>query len=143
MKVGICIALLLVMNSLVAMQGYLPAIAGHVPSQMLRAVSSFMEFCYLVHCSVHDEDDINEINRTIICFHQEHEIFEHEGVCPDGISLPCQHSLLHYAYIITEFGAHNGLCCSITESKHIKAVKDPWQWSNHHNAFSQMLLTNQ
>jgi hypothetical protein len=144
MKVGICIVLLLVlMNSLVTMQVYLPAIASYVPSQMLRAVSSFMEFCYLVRRSVLDEDDIDEINRTIIHFHQERKIFEREGVRPDGISLPRQHSLVHYAYLITEFGAPNGLCSSITESKHIKAVKDPWRRSNHHNALSQMLLTNQ
>ncbi|KAG1755316.1 hypothetical protein EDD22DRAFT_751299, partial [Suillus occidentalis] len=41
------------------------------------------------------------------------------------------------------FGAPNGLCSSITESKHIKAVKEPWRWSNKHNALGQMLLTNQ
>ncbi len=42
-----------------------------------------------------------------------------------------------------EFGAPNGLCSSITESQHITAVKKPWRWSSHHNALSQMLLTNQ
>lgn len=31
----------------------------------------------------------------------------------------------YYAYVITQFGAPNGLCSSITESKHIKAVKKP------------------
>jgi hypothetical protein len=41
------------------------------------------------------------------------------------------------------FGAPNGLCSSITESKHIKAVKQPWQCSSKYNALSQMLLTNQ
>ena len=102
-----------------------------------------MEFCYLVCRSVLDEDDIDEINQTVMRFHQECEIFEREGVRPDGISLPRQHSLVHYAYLITEFGAPNGLCSSITESKHIKAVKEPWRRSNHHNALSQMLLTNQ
>lgn len=41
------------------------------------------------------------------------------------------------------FGSPNGLCSSITESKHIKAVKEPWRRSNHYNALGQMLLTNQ
>ncbi|KAJ7913803.1 hypothetical protein B0H13DRAFT_2004115 [Mycena leptocephala] len=49
------------------------------------------------------------------------------GVCPDGFCLPRQHSLTHYRYLSQEFGAPNGLCSSITESKHIKAVKEPWQ----------------
>ena len=102
-----------------------------------------MEFCYLVRRSVLDEDDINEIRHAIARFHQERVIFQEEGVCPDGISLPRQHSLVHYPFLITEFGAPNGLCSSITESKHIKAVKEPWRRSNHHQALAQMLLTNQ
>jgi hypothetical protein len=52
-------------------------------------------------------------------------------------------SLVHYPFLITEFRAPNGLCSSITESKHIKAVKEPWRHSNHHQALAQMLLTNQ
>ncbi|KAI0244925.1 hypothetical protein BJV78DRAFT_1277591 [Lactifluus subvellereus] len=41
------------------------------------------------------------------------------------------------------FGAPNGLCSSITESKHIKAVKEPWRRSSHFKALGQMLVTNQ
>jgi hypothetical protein len=41
------------------------------------------------------------------------------------------------------FGAPNGLCSSITELKHIKAVKEPWRRSDRFDALSQMLLTNQ
>ena len=44
---------------------------------------------------------------------------------------------------IHAFGAPNGLCSSITESKHIKVVKEPWWRSNQFNALGQMLLTNQ
>ncbi|KAF9469995.1 hypothetical protein BDZ94DRAFT_1329827 [Collybia nuda] len=41
------------------------------------------------------------------------------------------------------FGAPNGLCSSITESKHIKAVKELWRHSSHFKALGQMLVTNQ
>ena len=44
---------------------------------------------------------------------------------------------------ICTFEAPNGLCSSITESKHIKAVKEPWQCSSCFEALNQMLLTNQ
>ena len=44
---------------------------------------------------------------------------------------------------IWEFAAPNALCSSITESKHIKAVKEPWRRSNRYEALEQMLLTNQ
>jgi hypothetical protein len=45
--------------------------------------------------------------------------------------------------LIHLFGAPNGLCSSITESKHIKAVKQPWQQSNRYHALLQMLVMNQ
>lgn len=60
-----------------------------------------------------------------------------------SFNLPCQHSLMHFIQMIWAFGAPNGLCSSITELKHIKAVKKPYQRSSHYEALSQMLLTNQ
>lgn len=40
------------------------------------------------------------------------------------------------------FGSPNGLCSSITESRHITAVKRPWRRSSRHNALLQMLRMN-
>jgi hypothetical protein len=50
---------------------------------------------------------------------------------------------MHYHFLIEEFGAPGGLCSSITEFRHITAVKKPWRHSNRFNALGQMLLTNQ
>jgi hypothetical protein len=50
---------------------------------------------------------------------------------------------MHYARNIRLFAAPNGLCLSITENKHIKAVKEPWRRSSRFNALGQILLTNQ
>ena len=41
------------------------------------------------------------------------------------------------------FGAPNGLCSSITESKHIKVVKRTYQRSSHNKLLGQMLVSNQ
>jgi hypothetical protein len=49
----------------------------------------------------------------------------------------------HYPDTIRLFGAPNGLCSSITEAKHIKAVKEPWHRSNRNKPLKQMLFTNQ
>ena len=57
--------------------------------------------------------------------------------------MPRQHSIIHYYTLIRLFGAPNGLCSSITESKHIRAVKEPWRRSNRNEALGQMLITNQ
>lgn len=126
------------------MKVFLPAITGHCPPQMVRAVGSFLEFCYLVRRSVLDDTDLEMIEKTIKAFHDERLAFEEvRGTNPSGYSLPRQHSITHYALLIKEFGAPNGLCSSITESKHIKAVKEPWRRSNKYEALGQMLLTNQ
>ena len=67
-------------------QVYLPAIAGHIPSEMLRAISAFMEFCYLVRRSVIDEDDLVQIEVAVADFHHHRVAFN--LVRPDGYSLP-------------------------------------------------------
>ncbi|KAH9028838.1 hypothetical protein EDB83DRAFT_2230010 [Lactarius deliciosus] len=43
------------------------------------------------------------------------------------INTPCP---ITASFLIQQFGALNGLCSSITESKHIKAVKEPWHCSS-------------
>ncbi|KAJ7256417.1 hypothetical protein C8J57DRAFT_1437043 [Mycena rebaudengoi] len=129
-------------DSKALMKVYLPAIEGHVPTQMLRAFSAFLDFCYLVHRNVIDETTLDAIDAALSQYHQERIIFVESGVCPDGFCLPHQHSLTHYRFLIQQFGAPNGLCSSITESKHIKAVKQPWRRSSCYEALSQMLTIN-
>jgi hypothetical protein len=76
-------------------------------------------------------------------FHNLRKIFVDEGVCKDDVSMPRQHSLVHYVLSIWLFGSPNGLCSSITESRHITMVKEPWRCSNCYKVLLQMLLTNQ
>ena len=123
-------------------QVFLPAISGHVLAQMVHAISAFMEFCYLVQRSQIDEDTLAAIDTAVDRFHRERVIFIEVGIRED-FSLPCQHSLLHYYHLIQLFGAPNGICSSITESKHIKAVKEPWRRPSRNQPLGQMLLTNQ
>lgn len=110
---------------------------------MVRAISAFMEFCYLARRSIIDKDTLTAIDEALASFHRNREIFRTVRVRPYGFSLPRQHSLAHFRCLIQMFGTPNGLCSSITESKHIKAVKKPWRRSSRHRALGQMLLTNQ
>ena len=121
----------------------MPDIEGHVPDEIVLTFRAFLEFCYLVRKDVITDQTLVELCDALSQFHQHREIFRTLGVRPDGFSLPRQHSLVHYEVLIKQFGAPNGLCTSITESKHIKAVKEPWRRSNKYNALGQMLLTNQ
>ncbi|KAF7372792.1 hypothetical protein MSAN_00485000 [Mycena sanguinolenta] len=127
-------------DSKALMKIYLGAVAGYLPSDMIKCLSAFMDFCYLVRRNAITSPDLTAINESLTRFHHYREIFIISGVRVD-ISLPRQHSLVHYPRSIRLFGSLNGLCSSITESKHIKAVKEPWRRSSRYKALSQMLLT--
>ncbi|KAG2054280.1 hypothetical protein BDR06DRAFT_1050585 [Suillus hirtellus] len=115
------------------MKVYLSAIEGYVPVDMVWTFQAFLEFCYLM---------LEQIQEALDWFHWHQQIFETLDVI-STFSLPRQHSLQHYIHLIQLFGAPNGLCSSITEAKHIKAVKEPWRCSSQYEALGQMLVTNQ
>ncbi|KAG2058792.1 hypothetical protein BDR06DRAFT_980193 [Suillus hirtellus] len=129
-------------DSKALMKVFIPAIEGHVPQDIVHAFCALLEFCFLVWHNIITEDTINQIEDALACFHRYHQIFETLGMV-SHFSLPRQHSMVHYVDMIQLFTAPNGLCSSITESKHIKSVKDPWRWSSKNNALGQMLLCNQ
>ena len=109
---------------------------------MVWAVQVFLDFCYIVRQDVLDTISLQQLDDALNRFHKYQMIFQECGVYPDGFCLPHQHSLVHYHHVIREFGAPNGLCSSIMELKHIKAVKEPWRHLNWYKALGQMLLTN-
>ncbi|KAI6006921.1 hypothetical protein EDD15DRAFT_2153545 [Pisolithus albus] len=130
-------------DSKALMKVYLPAIEGHVPDDVIRTFRAFLEVCYIVRCNVITDDTLMELKDALNRFHQYCKVFKDTGVRPEGFSLLRQHALVHYEALIRLFGAPNGLCMSITESKHITAVKKPWRRSSKHNALGQILQTNQ
>ncbi|KAH9946448.1 hypothetical protein B0H21DRAFT_822755 [Amylocystis lapponica] len=130
-------------DSKALMKVYIPAIAGLVPRDIVCTFSAFLQFCYLVRCLFLTERTLQEVSSALDRFRIYRKVFEITGVRPDGFSLPRQHSMDHYMQHTRNFGVPNGLCSSITESKHIKAVKEPWSRSNRFEALGQMLLTNQ
>ena len=98
------------------MKVFLPAIAGLILDGMVRAISAFMDFCYLVRRSQIDETVLKQIDDAVDHFHHECQIFIDLGI-RDNFLLPCQHSLIHYRALIQIFGAPNSLYSSITESR--------------------------
>ena len=121
----------------------MPAIEGHVPDEMVQAMRAFLEFCYIAQCNIHDMRSLESLDDALWRFHECHKIFQTSRICVDRFNLPRQHSLVHYTKLIRAYGSPNGLCLSITESKHIDLVKWPFRRSNRYNALPQMLLTNQ
>ena len=109
---------------------------------MVKALQAFLDFCYIVQCDVHDTQSLKALENALDRIHKHCQIFQTTGVCLDGFNLPHSHVVDHYLCLIWAFGAPNGLCSSITESKHIKALKEPWHWSSRWNALQQVLTTN-
>ena len=114
-----------------------------MPKDMIRTFCAYLDICYIVCSNFFTDQNFTELESALSRFHHYREIFRETGVQVNGFSLLRQHALVHYALLIHLFGALNGLCTSITESKHITAVKKPWRQSNKHKAIGQMLQTNQ
>jgi len=124
------------------LQVYIAAIEGYVPQDIIRTFRAFLEFCYLVRRNVITEPTLTAIEDALARFHSYREVFLEARIIAT-FSLPRQHAMKHYPYLIRQFGASNGLCSSITESKHIKAVKRPYRRTNRFQALGQMLVINQ
>jgi hypothetical protein len=90
-----------------------------------------------------DDNTLSLIQGALDRFHHFCDTFQVLRVRPNGFSLPRQHSLSHYHRLIRLFGAPNGLCSSITESKHIEVIKNLYWRSNHCNPLDQILVINQ
>ena len=143
MKVSLLFINCKLIHSIGTLKVYLTAIRGYVPSEVLKCISAFIDVCYIVRRAEITESALAELETALKRFHEYRQVFQILGVRPDGFSLPRQHSLIHYLHHIMEFGAPNGLCSSITESRHITAVKKPWRRSSRYKALGQMLTTNQ
>ena len=63
---------------------YLPAIAGHVLSEMVHAVQDLIEFSYLVCQSVINKDTLSHLDKTLQNFHTHREVFRDLDVQPEG-----------------------------------------------------------
>ena len=110
--------------------------------EVVRAFNAFLEFCYIARRSVLTEDDLDKLKDALAHFHYYRSVFVTDGVREKGISLPRQHALVHYHALIRLFGAPNGLCTSLSESKHKDSTKAVYRRSNRNNPLGQMLVAN-
>jgi hypothetical protein len=121
-------------------QVYLSAIAGYLPSAIVQCISAFLDACYIARRNAITGPMLERFEECVQRFHSLREVFIATGV-RETISLPRQHALSHFRLLIALFGAPNGLCSSITESRHVKAVKKTWRRSSRYKALQQMLRT--
>ena len=116
---------------------------GYVPDKIIKAVSVVLDFIYIVRRLVFTSATIAELEAVLLKYEGSREIFHITLVRPEGFELPRQHSIIHFPFSITRIGAPNTVCTSITESMHIRAVKDAYRRSNRNEEMGQVLLINQ
>jgi hypothetical protein len=107
---------------------------------MVQSITTFIYACYIARRNAIMTPALEHFHKSVEKSHELQNIFIEVGV-HDSISLPRQHALKHFYKSIHLFGSPNSLCSSITESKHIKAVKEPWHQSSRYQALIQMLWT--
>lgn len=110
---------------------------------MVECISAFLEFIYIARRDTLDSAALDELDAALFKFREKRKVFMETGIRATIGNLPRQHSMTHYRTLIQEWGAPNGVCSSITESKHIKAVKEPYRRSSKFEALGQMLTTNE
>lgn len=120
---------------------YVPALVGHVNDRIVKYIVALLDFCYLARRSAHDTSTLEAMEEALHRFHVHRSVFLDEDIRED-FALPRQHSLVHYVRSIQLFGSPNGVCSSITESKHIRAVKKPWRRSSKYKPLGQIIRTN-
>lgn len=112
-----------------------------MPDRVVECIREFLDFCYIARRSSHDRTSLQQMENYLRRFQELRDVFRDEDV-RDGFALPRQHALSHFVRGIKLFGSPNGLCTSITESKHIRAVKRPWRATNKNNPLGQILEIN-
>jgi len=117
------------------------AIEGFVPREVVRCFNAYLNFCYIARANTFTQSTLDRLDDALKRFHECRQVFQRVGIRA-SFSLPRQHAMTHYRQHIKNFGAPNGLCSSITESKHISAVKRPWRCSSRYNAIHQIIQTN-
>lgn len=99
-----------------------------------------MDACYIARRNAISMSALELFQEHVAQYLELREVFVTSGV-RDKTAVPRQHTLSHYFLSIQLFGSPNGLCSSITKSKHKESTKGPWRWSNRYNPLPQMLRT--
>ncbi|KAG8768820.1 hypothetical protein FRC12_005337 [Ceratobasidium sp. 428] len=123
-------------------QVFMSVVAGCKEEEAVSAAQHIVNFMYRAHLSQMSDDDLEQLDKDRIGFHDLKDIFIKEGAykSKEGFKrISKLHMLSHYVRSIQELGTPDNFNTEATERLHIKYVKDGWRASNHVNEIPQMV----
>jgi len=115
----------------------LPLGGGSSPVRLLKAVCGLLDFLYLAQLPSQTTDTISHLERSLITFHQNKDIFVDLRV-QGHFNILKIHSLLHYSSSISLFRSTDNYNTEQTERLHINFTKDAYRATNHKDEYPQM-----
>ncbi|KAG8722129.1 hypothetical protein FRC09_006757 [Ceratobasidium sp. 395] len=122
-------------------QVFMSVAAGCDEAKAIRAARHIVDFMYRAHLPLLSEDDLQELEKDLLGFHDLKDIFVQSGAYPTKhgfIKMAKIHMLSHYVRAIRELGSPDNFNTEATERLHIEYVKNGWRASNHVNELPQM-----
>lgn len=110
---------------------------GSSSARVLKAIRGLLDFLYLAQLPSQTTDTISRLERSLVAFHENKDIFLDLGV-REHFNVPKVHALLHYSSSILLFGTTDNYNTEQTERLHIDFTKDAYRATNHKDEYNQM-----
>jgi len=119
---------------------FIPAIAGSMPADAVKAACALLDFIYLAHYPIMDNSILLRLEAALQKFHDHKQVFIDTGVCKAFHTIPKLHMLQHFTFNIRNLGTPDGYSTESPERLHIDFAKLGYRASNRNDATQQMAI---
>lgn len=116
---------------------FIGAISDVEPAEATKAARALLDFIYFAQYKSLDDEQLAKMDDALAMFHQHKHIFERNGIRGD-FNIPKLHSIVHYTYLIRQFGTPDGYNTESPERLHIDFAKQAYRASNKRDYTIQM-----
>ncbi|KAM6494747.1 hypothetical protein JOM56_009370 [Amanita muscaria] len=112
-------------------------VAGAADEQVVRVVRAIIDFISYARLEAHDEETLQQMDRSWSAFHEEKKIFQELEIRTD-FNIPKIHSMIHYVSAIQSHGTLDGYNTESPERLHIDFAKMAYRATNKRDYTVQM-----
>jgi Plavaka transposase len=118
---------------------FVSLIVGAVQPAVLRTVIAVIDFIYYAQFQVHTSKTLLSLETALKTFHENKDIFIHEGI-REHFNILKIHQMMHYVEAIRSRGTADGYNSEASERLHIDYAKDGYRASNKKDYIKQMTV---